>query len=219
MVRALLDGRKTQTRRVLKPQPEPFDAMFSEDGRWWTGDAETGDVHQELRLPYAIGDRLWVREAWHTSRHYDDLKPSEMGGEEPVQFIADGAVYAHAGSVDDLSGRARPSMFMPRWASRLTLIVTDVRVQRMQEIDAKDACAEGALTLHPNGGLTPRDAFRDLWDSLNAPRGFGWDVNPWVAAYTFSVHRQNVDQLPAPLSAASQDDAPAGGHSASGVTT
>ncbi|MBW4982527.1 hypothetical protein KZZ07_08240 [Mameliella sp. CS4] len=242
MVRALLDGRKTQTRRVLKPWPgyqaewlsmetlhsAPTCYLADVDGHLGVQmqHPRAGTVYQGVdidamspltwvRLPYAIGDRLWVREAWRTSRHYDDLKPSEMGGEEPVQFIADGSVDAHAGRVDDLSGRARPGMFMPRWASRLTLIVTDVRVQRLQEISADDARAEGVQPVYDPASDTgdpaymnyqktgeafaglgaARLSFMTLWDSLNAPRGFDWYVNPWVAAYTFEIHRENIDQM------------------------
>lgn len=228
MVRALLDGRKTQTRRVAKITAVMGDKVGITSPNESLIELEPGEFHKGIfhyesvdalsgpyRLPYAIGDRLWVREAWRTSRHYDDLKPSEMGGEEPVQFIADGAVDAHAGRVDDLSGRARPGIFMPRWASRLTLIVTDVRVQRVQEISADDARAEGVQPVcdpaSDTGDLAymnyqktgeafaglgaARLSFMTLWDSLNASRGYGWDVNPWVAAYTFEVHRQNIDQM------------------------
>ncbi|BBU58553.1 hypothetical protein KU6B_48180 [Mameliella alba] len=220
MVRALLDGRKTQTRRVLKPWPgyqaewlsmetlhsAPTCYLSEVDGHLGVQmqHPRAGTVYQGVdvdpmspltwvRLPYAIGDRLWVREAWRTSRHYDDLKPSEMGGDVPVQFTADGAVDAHAGRADDLSGRPRAGRLMPRWASRLTLVVTDVRVQRVQEISNHDCLDEG---VSPNGeGATPTDVFRSLWDSLNAKRGYGWEVNPWVCAYSFTVHRQNIDQM------------------------
>ncbi|WP_305970249.1 MULTISPECIES: hypothetical protein [unclassified Mameliella] len=212
MVRALLDGRKTQTRRVIKDRGVPpqfcgglYDAKNDPECWGWEdhnrGEWITLDQSRHWRfVPCAIGYRLWVREAWRTSRHYDDLKPSEMGGEEPVQFVADGAVDAHAGRVDDLLGRKRPGMFMPRWASRLTLIVTDVRVQRVQEISAEDARAEGVDVstgdiCRDGHTLAYRIAFQHLWNSLNAPRGYGWDVNPWVAAYTFQVHRQNIDQM------------------------
>jgi hypothetical protein len=90
---------------------------------------------------------------------------------------------------------------MPRWASRLTLTVTDVRVQRVQEISEADAVAEGVTpSEEPNEmkweHYAPHGvAFRTLWDSLNAKRGYGWDANPWVAAYTFTATRQNIDQV------------------------
>jgi hypothetical protein len=119
---------------------------------------------------------------------------------------------------------------MPRWASRLTLIVTDVRVQRLQEISEADALAEGIPRVDPTPediatGCTKDDfvflapgvrqgwgttnaernrdqwwphatgAFRLLWDSLSAKRGFGWDTNPWICAVTFTVHRQNIGKV------------------------
>lgn len=132
MVLALLEGRKTQTRRVLRPQPGQFNALFSDAGKWWTGDAESGEVHEVLRVPYATGDRLWVREAFS----YETLDV-DRNGFMPPWYWADG---------NPASGdftQPKPSIHMPRWASRLTLIVTDVRVQRLQEISNDDCIAEG----------------------------------------------------------------------------
>lgn len=87
---------------------------------------------------------------------------------------------------------------MLRWASRLTLVVTDVRVQRVQEISEEDAIAEGVfesdVNMYPELG-TAQHHFQDLWDSLNAKRGFGWSENPWVVATTFTVHKCNIDQM------------------------
>lgn len=102
-------------------------------------------------------------------------------------------------------------MFMPRWASRITLIVTDVRVERLQNISEADAIAEGVDTerccgvpsdscgTHLGGccgqpeAVEPVEAYSDLWDEINGPGA--WDANPWVAAYTFTVHHQNIDQI------------------------
>lgn len=222
MVRALLEGQKTQTRRALKPQPDtknggtiwsgaPFGPL-AYNGTWPDG---TRSIQSP---PYAIGDRLWVREAWKTDRAYDDLAPSEMGGEEPLIFDADKTVERWGWKPDSLSrwGRFRQGMHMPRWASRLTLTVTDVRVQRVQEISADDAIAEGInhadgrqylncygpsgcptdedRSCNKHGCWGVREDFRDLWDSLNASRGFGWQENPWVAAYTFTVETRNIDE-------------------------
>jgi hypothetical protein len=174
MVRALLDGRKTQTRRVLKPTAEAFETP-----------------------KYRTGDRLWVREAWRADSQVDAVKPSDLSIGEPVYFEADGAIFSR-GCMMIKAGRARPSMFMPRWASRLTLTVTEVRVQRLQDIDEKDARAEGVTELEIGTARNPcrmgyRMSFRELWDHLNDPRGYGWDANPWVAAYTFTVAHQNID--------------------------
>jgi hypothetical protein len=182
MIRALLDGRKTQTRRVLKPEPYEF------RGEWWITDRVSGDcqlddwVNDRIGIGprFAIGDRLWVREA----------------------HAFDGPMvrYCATDDVHELR-KKRPSIHMPRWASRLTLTVTDVRVQRVQEISEADAVAEGIIpSEEPNEmkweHYAPHGvAFRTLWDSLNGPRGYGWDANPWVAAYTFTVARQNIDQV------------------------
>lgn len=207
MVRALLDGRKTQTRRVLKRhplhKPEPHTIGYS-DGelicRWKSG------IWHDVKSPIAIGDRLWVRE-----NHYltDD-------GESEY------AVYAaNAGDVDDhLENmqttmtshpsidwsrhiKLRPSIHMPRWASRLTLVVTDVRVERLQDISAEDVIAEGVecetciamnqSACHRRGCPASLLAFRSLWTDINGPDA--WDANPWVAAYTFTVHKCNIDQM------------------------
>lgn len=199
MVRAILEGRKTQTRRVIKhhhpEMPEPHSITPNGQSmicRWHSG------IRHDIPAPFAVGDRLWVREAWHTSKHYDDLKPSEMGGEEPICFEADDSVTSHGGKVDDLDGRRRPGMFMPRWASRLTLIVTDVRAERVQGIRFADAVAEGCKGWVAKDGVdgeTPSEQFQDLWNSLNGPRGHGWDSNPWVVAITFGAHRTNIDQM------------------------
>ncbi|MFD2815181.1 hypothetical protein ACFSYD_13550 [Paracoccus aerius] len=161
-----------------------------------------------FRLPYAPGDRLWVREAWRTLHTNDCLAPRHLAADpSKVTFEADpenrNPLWAF--------GRLRPSMFMPRWASRLTLIVTDVQVQRLHEMTNLDARAEGVVrnnvvdTRVPlplwsvrgtdAGGPHPHDAFAALWDSLNADRGFGWDANPWVCAVTFTVRKSNIDQL------------------------
>lgn len=215
MVQALLDGRKTQTRRKVKISEHLVDRTFTGELVNYYGDRRLGMAVEGSTvvqpIPYATGDRLWVREAWRTSRHYCDLKPSEMGGEEPILYMADGAVQAYGWKVDDLTGRYRHARFMPRWASRLTLTVTDVRVQRLQDINKTDAIAEGLEeTKYPNmmgvrtwrdyatgRGIFPnsRDSFRTLWNSLHGPDA--WDANPWVAAYTFTVERGNIDEVAA----------------------
>lgn len=193
MVRALLDGRKTQTRRVMKPQPEPFDAMFSDAGRWWTGDAVTGEVHQVLRVPYATGDRLWVREAW-----------ADIANDPHCDLHQSGIQHAYRSTDDDeftIPPRWRTSIHMPRAVSRLTLIVTDVRVQRLHDISEADAVAEGvdAVTMSDvprQASLSRRSDFAALWYIIHGPGA--WDANPWVCALTFTVAHGNIDQLPAP---------------------
>lgn len=193
-VRAILAGRKTQTRRAYKPRnPEPWELPpgegYKDDGTSWPMYQDTyGDFHP-VRCPYgAPGDRLWVREAW---RPWFDESEYAV-----VQYRADGATrkpegldvatgwnFAH--ECDDATDESpwRSPLFMPRWASRLTLEVVEVRVQRVQDISGEDAVAEGAAGF---GGLqVPKVAFAAGWDSLNAKRGFPWASNPWVWAVTF----------------------------------
>lgn len=207
---------KTQTRRVLKaPVGVLLSASRDPDGRWHCvfdqeASAMTGCDFFPPR--YAVGDRLYVREAWRTHRYYDDLSPSEMGGEESIVFEADHPpLDRRPHRLAD--GRTRQGMHMPRWASRVTLIVTDVRVQRLQEISGVDCIAEGAPIdpdyrdttadqssppmVKVNGWTwqTPRAWYHELWDSLNDSRGYGWDANPWVAAYSFRPVAGNIDQI------------------------
>ena len=209
MVRALLDGAKTQTRRVLSLKGH---RTFSEFGPsdtagydWHFRDAALlwhDHTHASLckLLPYAAGDRLWAREAFWTCDECGYRNMCEGGANHS----------GHIGrwccaSCDELLPRAKTSpIFMPRWASRLTLTVTDVRVQRLQEISAADSLAEGVQchtckamgqsACNRRGCFASIDAFRAIWDHINGPGA--WAENPWVAAYTFTVHRCNIDQMP-----------------------
>ncbi|MBN9073968.1 MAG: hypothetical protein J0H34_20700 [Rhizobiales bacterium] len=206
---------KTQTRRVIPMLADGFDAIFCDDGLWYIGDAETGRYEQKLPVRYRIGDRLYVREAWCSDMRNDSLKPREIVATEPIWFAADGGGI----NLTDWSlrsSKSRPGMFMPRWASRLTLAVTDVRVQRLQEISDGDAIAEG-LEHDIDGDVDghgrhvvieswraadflpwtrdPIEAYADLWDQLNHARGYGWHTNPWIVAYTFRPVLGNIDQV------------------------
>ena len=172
MVRALLAGTKTQTRRVLKPLPR----------RTIFFDPKTAVLDQFQEPPYAPGDRLWVREAFSY-----ELLDVDRNGFMPPWYWADGNPES-----GDFT-RPKPSIHMPRWASRLTLLVTDVRVQRLQEISRGDAMEEGCPFANMADGPNPRDWYRGIWNSLHGPGA--WDANPWVAALTFTVHRQNIDQM------------------------
>lgn len=201
MVRALLAGTKTQTRRVINPQPPSGFAFVGLYAPHLTAvfedtSLEARDDHT-FNLPFAPKDRLYVREAWRSAEAYDDLAPSEMGGDEPIQYKADGAHQTWGYPAIAKIGRQRAGMYMPRWASRITLVVTEVRVQRLQEISEEDALAEGVAPFNDEAGLhfNARDAYWLLWDNLNADRGFGWDTNPWVTATTFTVHKQNIDAM------------------------
>ncbi len=206
MVQALLAGRKTQTRRLLTSAPAG-DWYCDQVGSKLMWVAPPGSPKRPCLLPYGVGDRLYVREAWRTGTAYEDLKPSEMGGEEPVLFEADGRTerWSHGTSEP---GRLRRGMHMPRWASRLWLAVFDVRVQRLQDCSQADAIAEGIeRSPHGNhdqwldypagssaaGWLDPRESYRSLWNSLHDAVAMSWDTNPWVVAVSFDVHHGNID--------------------------
>lgn len=180
MVKAILDGRKTQTRRVIKPQPDagvrfsPFVPGQVEDGHG-----------QEMRCPYGV-ERLWVRETWATSRVYDTDRPSAIPDDASLWWMADKSSHRFLGAKQ---GKIRPSIFMPRWASRITLNVVSVRAERVQDISHNDSLAEG-INIHAEpsnygSGSRYRDEFAAIWDSINAKRGFSWALNPWVWVIKF----------------------------------
>lgn len=201
MIRALLDGRKTQTRRTLKPQPSA-PAQCGND--WVDGAVERhrGSMDGERLInKYSVGDRAWVREGWaFMPKNAYDL-PKTIVPHDP-----DTALYYRAGF--DRSGKQRwhPSIHMPRWASRLTLIVSEVRVPRLQEISSADTIAEGVecetcramgrSACNLAGCFASRQEYRTLWDSINGAGA--WDRNPWVAAYSFTVHHCNIDAMKEP---------------------
>lgn len=216
MVRALLDGRKTQTRRVLgnsgpgRGRSNIFSAQIG-----WSDSyvLDPGNANwRERDTPYAPGDRLWVRECWRTASAYDDLSPSQMGGEEPIRYEADQTWQTWGWGRPHSTGRHRAARHMPRWASRLTLLVTDVRVQRLCEISVEDAVAEGidiesddrhkadferaeqAKAVGGSVGCRPEVfPFKRLWNGIHGPDA--WDANPWVAAISFTAHRCNIDTM------------------------
>lgn len=207
MVRAIIEGRKTQTRRVLKSQPEYRGGFGCEhDPEEWGWADENGDHISVLDVaPYRKGNRLYVREAWQAL---------SFGDYEPTIHRPYDLRYAATDPLADCDADVRgypwrPSIHMPRGASRLTLIVTDVRVQRLQEISEDDAVAEGTRQDRVGAGTfigregprnlvtpwpTAREAFADLWDSLAKP-GATWADNPWVVAITFDTHHCNIDAM------------------------
>ena len=220
MVRAILDGRKTQTRRLVKPQPQIntvryINGVEREHDRWWpiSKNDYSGDA---VISPYGIpGDRLWVRETWKYSDWTEDGYPfigyraddarvlHEQYPEDWGQRLADTWADLSVPENYNIDNRAtdrrwRPGIHMPRWACRLVLEVTVVRVERLQAISAKDIIAEGAvLRAHDDQfGHNPVSAFDgkvylDLkslwaagWDSINAKRA-PWSSNPWVWVIEF----------------------------------
>jgi hypothetical protein len=226
MVRALLDGRKRQTRRMLKlPKGFRCDDMAkidphlfahlseSDPQRWGDNYADDQAPMSIVSLPpYAPGDRLWVREAWRSLDGLDPMNATQIARQcveeagyrkpwAPIQYEADGQRvnwYEVDPGFGVEPGRLRPSIHMARWASRLTLTVTDVRVQRLQEISAEDCAREGveisdAELTNKGYMMANRIAFQRLWNSLHGPDA--WDRNDWVAAISFDVNRCNIDKM------------------------
>lgn len=208
MVKALLSGSKTQTRRILKPQPEYRGGCGNEaDPEEWGWEDDMGDHVSVLDIKpnkYAVGDRLWVRENWWHVCAADGptvAEPGDSMGRDGAFFRADHPDYPPCPHY-----RFRFSIHMPRWASRLTLAITDVRVQRLQEISEEDARDEGAAKLvHDGDGAffeseqgTYRTGFAGLWDHINGSGA--WDASPWIVALTFTVERRNIDEVPAQTS-------------------
>ncbi len=179
MVKAILARQKTQTRRVIKPQPQHWQGVYDfEDGTY----AIVGEDYEShpFRCPQGQpGDRLWVMETWNTV--YRD-------GDDPLPH-GDVPVY-RADEEHDEDAVWKPSIHMPRWACRILLELTDVRAQHVQDISVEDCIAEGCVNEHantPGAEEATRFGFRKLWDSINAKRGFGWDTNCWVWAETFKL--------------------------------
>jgi len=191
MTRAILSGSKSQTRRVVKPQPiedRSHDHVDCEDGlfTWWAGN-RTFSIQHQARCPYGQpGDRLWVRETFGI----DDEDGAVLYFADP-----DTAQNAeHARICEDRYPRRRPSIHMPRWASRILLEITDVRVERVQDISEADAQAEGIEYSERFEGYCigmaehyhshdPRLSYASLWESINGPDS--WAANPWVWVVEF----------------------------------
>lgn len=194
MVRALLAGTKTQTRRVIKA-PGVFVSSGAVDG-FGVVSMYDGAI-REVRCPYGQpGDRLWVRETWQgplipESEYTGPHERAKFNLPKFCQYAADGGPAPEFIDDDDNRHcRWRPSIHMPRWASRILLEVIAVRVERLQDISEADALAEGIESYALNGkaGITgelnlPAGYFRYLWESINGPDS--WDLNPWVWVVEF----------------------------------
>jgi hypothetical protein len=208
---------KTQDRQVLKvsrkQQEEwnpnlsvcPTARLVENNGLWVQFDHPRGGPYTGIRCPFVPGDLLWVRETWGVSCHPHhvngwrdgieyraDETRERGGGELPLYEVA----VPEGVDLDDYPDGWRLSRSMPRWASRITLEVTDVRVQRLQDISEEDAKAEGVeLTETVRGRrcwhASHRAAFASLWNSINDPEA--WEANPWVSCISFRPHLKNID--------------------------
>jgi hypothetical protein len=232
MVHALLAGTKTQTRRVLKvpgimggryPIYPPEEAIELEAGEFRSGVfhyASTGALSGPYSIGFAVGDRLYVREEYYQHGHWEPVIAGKTkGGRQKWYFAGDNSMVTFEPPADFLTSRSKPfpglprwykrlGRFMPRRYSRLTLTVTDVRVERLQDISEADAIAEGiGRDMIPDGLIpggntgfgfadcsgfdTAKSAYSALWDSINGTGA--WAGNPWVAAVSFEVRSGNID--------------------------
>lgn len=187
MVRAILDGRKTQTRRIMKPQPTP--CTLQKGGHWWPSNVFKTMLHIEEEMqngkggwgglvgdacPFGdVGDRIWVREAWARYNIGQDSHDMAYRATPPEDWPKE--------------GRWRPSIHMPRWASRITLEITGVRVERLASVSDDDAGKEGyPANPAPYGGSMDKWLwFRQLWDSIYPDQSF--KHNPWVWVIDFRL--------------------------------
>ncbi|MGY6129140.1 hypothetical protein ACW9YV_27910 (plasmid) [Paraburkholderia strydomiana] len=216
MVRALLDGSKTQTRRVVKwlDLKPGINLQFSgltpsQVGGAWVLESPTRSSHEwrcaQTPCPFGMpGDRLWVRETWQGPMWEEGRWDPDTDYQSPqyCEYRADGGpTPEYVDFEDNFHQGWKPSIHMPRWASRITLEVTGVRVERPQDISEVDAAAEGVESLRNEGEywkhylestascdalicLSARESFRTLWDSLAAP-GSDWQAYPWVWVVEF----------------------------------
>ncbi len=200
MVRAILEGRKTQTRRVIKPMPtsnSKYGYITIKTAThcfiWY----ENGD---KKLCPFgSVGDRLWVRESWW---HYKALYLEQAGFKGGTITRLENGDPASFHPNDSFTPedyprvwKKRPSIHMPRWASRITLEIVNVRAELLQDISEENAISEGMCWeiakpfcfSDEEYNFDPVLTFWRYWDKLNAKRGFGWDVNPWVWVIEFRV--------------------------------
>lgn len=177
MIKAILEGQKTQTRRVMKPQP------VLDNGFWrWHGAGWSDSIKRIMPIPchsmynnapYRPGDILWVKETWQY-KNYGDY------GDTPDDFMY------RTDANETWVGPWRSPRYMPRKAARIFLKVKDVRAERLQDITEEDVRAEGFIT---------REEFARYWDNLNAKRGYSWDDNPWVWVIEFEKIKDYHDLI------------------------
>lgn len=176
MVRAILEGRKTQTRRAVKGNPVSVLQFIGRDnektGEYGLSFEHERVIEKHIKCPYGIpGDKLWVRET---------MAEDCIGSQSHTRYLADN----HWRAIDwQYSKSVCPSIHMPRWASRILLEITDIRVERIQDMKNGDAVKEGI----DRDDSWPINRFRNLWNSTNESKGFGWDVNPFTWVVEFKV--------------------------------
>ncbi len=205
MVKAVLQDRKTHTRRVIKPQPSPeevlcqpeyyYPALTDKDGNQYHAKKQvfgtfTLDGEKSWKSPYAPGDILYVKETWQiTDVIYDYYNGGWEAGYplKPIPKTKPSFKHAIWYKADCEEPPFIPAIFMPRWAARIWLNVTDVRVQRVNDITIEDIISEGVSSrlIEHDACVDLRDKFANLWNSIYEKRGGGWETNPYVWVIEF----------------------------------
>jgi hypothetical protein len=202
MVRAILEGRKTQTRRVVKwpewvtvdnGEKRCADIINSNEYKSVVKRGHCDGIVGRMKCPYGVpGDRLWVRETCSYYGYSGGIILRSPTNDRVWRPDNNLPIEIWGPFRDRYSGKFCPSIHMPRWASRIQLRVVDIRVERLNEISEEDAIAEGCIStveLIDGGndyrGLYAQEHFQILWDSINKKRGYGWDTNPWVWVVEF----------------------------------
>ena len=190
-VRAILDGRKTQTRRVINPQPpDDIEHYHHKDGLWYPVNypgcrGEMYPVYHGVRCPYgAVGDRLYVRETWKSSfSEYQETGQGHGGPDDPCWGYKATMTYSCGKPIPDYPIAWKSPIYMPKIAARIWLEITGIRAERLQEITVGDVVAEGLPSDIGPPLEFPEPEFQWFihhWDNLNAKRGHLWDTNSWV---------------------------------------
>lgn len=208
MVRAILDGRKTQTRRIIK-MPEGIAEKYEyrgddggnellpkESGHYWIN----GYAIWRPNLKYQVGDRIWVKETWNWGREYDSGHIVFINNPGTLPIPEWAKVVYKTDNNKQVPDKWIPSIFMRKIFARIFLEITNIRVERVQDISDENAKAEGChrqryhnVEANVFDEHTARYGFKNLWDSLNANRGFGWDKNPWVWVIEFKQESECCD--------------------------
>lgn len=180
MVLATLADLKTKTRRtskldIINKSPDDWEFLSFADGKYHFKNKLTNRLFS-VKCPYGqVGDRLWVRETWQMHPSWNAFSPSRITNHNCVYYTATDGIIEES--------KVRPSIHLPRWASRLTLEVVSIKVERLNDITEADAMAEGVGTEGEEGFATHWKAFSTLWDSINGEGS--WDANPWVWVVEF----------------------------------
>ena len=201
MIRAILEGRKTQTRRIMKVQP---DKIWEDGSPWWN----IGGLRLP-KCPYGqTGGAIWVRETWAMCFRATDLAKIYYRASERKSHTEfhEMIPVEKCGNIQPSWPRWKPSIHMPRSFSRITLEVKDISVERLHDLKGWDCAAEGIMLDHWKMEEYPmhdmgveaenrilRRRFKDLWESINGPES--WNKNPWVWVVEFDVHPINIDDF------------------------